>query len=60
MTTVIGFISQMFNAVFGAEGIASTLITWLTTSGHEIALIPLVLYVLVALVGLVRRLLPGV
>lgn len=60
MATIISFIQSFFTAVFGTDGIASTLVTWLTTAGHEIALIPLCLYVLVALVGLVRRLLPGV
>lgn len=60
MSTIIGYVQDFFSAVFGANGIAGTLVTWLTTSGHEIALIPLVLWILVALIGCVRKLLPGI
>lgn len=60
MATIIGYMQSFFDAIFGTSGIASTLVTWLTATGHEIALIPLVLWVMIALVGCVRRLLPGV
>lgn len=57
-------VKTFFSAVFSVDstnpGIATQLITWMTTSGHEIVMIPLYLYILVAIANVARRFIPGV
>lgn len=60
MNTFITAAQNVFNGVFGTGGIGSTLITWMTAEGHELVLLPLTIWLLVSLVGMVRRLVPGV
>lgn len=63
MSTILSNVKAFFDAIFSVDsaspGIASQLVTWLTTSGHELALIPLYMWILVSLVGTVRRFIPG-
>lgn len=60
MNTFITGAQNVFNGVFGTGGIGSTLITWMTAEGHELVLLPLIMWLMIGLVGLVRRLIPGV
>lgn len=58
VSTAIEVMTSLWNFIFGSSGIATQFVTWLIAT--PIALIPLALYVLVALFGLVKRVLPGV
>lgn len=57
MATILGYVSTFATTVFS---IGSDLITWITATGHEIALVGLVMFLLVAAVGIIRRLIKGV
>lgn len=70
MSTFLTGIGQFFTAVFvnstgtsGSSndgGYATLLITWMTTPGNELVLIPIYLWIMISLVGVCRRLIPGV
>ena len=57
MSTILGYVTSFATSVFS---IGSQLVTWITAEGHEIALIGLVMFILVAAVGMIRRLIKGV
>lgn len=49
MSTILTGVGEFFTAIFGTgstPGYASQLITWLTSSGNELALVGLYLYIL--------------
>lgn len=57
MATIIGYIGDLADAIFD---VGNDLITFITASGHEIALIPLVVWLLIVAVGAIRKLIQGV
>lgn len=50
MQTILGGVSDFFSAIFSVDstnpGMATQLISWLTHSGNELALVGLYLYIL--------------
>lgn len=50
MASILSGVTAFFNAIFSVNstnpGMATQLITWLTTSGNELALVGLYLYIL--------------
>lgn len=57
MATIIGYIGDLADAIFDVGG---DLITFLTAQGHELALIPLVAWLVIICIGAVRKLIKGV
>lgn len=57
MATILSYVTSFATTVFS---IGTQLVTWITAEGHEIALIGLVMFILVAAVGMIRRLIKGV
>lgn len=57
MDSIVTMVKAMGTAMFEVGG---ELITFITKPGHEIVLAGVVLFILVALVGGIRKLLPGV
>ena len=57
MTAITSLVTELATAMFA---VGSQLITWITAEGNELALVSIVLFVLVALIGGIRKLLPGV
>ena len=57
MTAITSMVTELATAMFS---VGSQLITWITAEGNELALVSIVLFVLVALIGGIRKLLPGV
>lgn len=64
MSAILTGVSDFFNAIFSVDtsnpGMATQLITWLTTPANSLALVGLYLYILVAICGVARRFIPGV
>lgn len=57
MDSIVTMVKALATAMFEVGG---QLITFITEPGHEIVLAGLVLFILVALIGGIRKLLPGV
>lgn len=57
MTTILADVSLFVTNMF-TQG--SALITWMTATGHDIVLIPLVLFVTTFMIGGVRKIIKGV
>ncbi len=57
MTAILGYVTSIFTTVLS---VGSSLIDWMTTSGNEIALIPIALMILVFAVGAIRKLIRGI
>lgn len=57
MSTILGYVANIADTIFDVGG---DLITFITASGHEIALIPLALFIVTAAIGAIRRLITGV
>ena len=55
--TLLGYVGDFVTELFS---IGSSLITWVTASGHEIVLIPLVCMIVVFFVSAIRKLVKGV
>lgn len=53
LTAVTSFVTNMFTQ-------GSSLITWMTTSGNEIVLIPIVMFVTAFMIGGLRKIIKGV
>lgn len=57
MATILGYVSDFATTIFS---IGSSLVTWITATGHEIVLIPLVAWLVVLGIGAIRKLIKGV
>lgn len=57
MATILGFVSDLATTIFS---IGSSLVTWITATGHEIVLIPIVAWLVVLGIGAIRKLIKGV
>lgn len=57
LATILGFVSDLATTIFS---IGSSLITWITATGHEIVLIPIVAWLVVLAIGAIRKLIKGV
>lgn len=55
--TLLGYVGSFVDSAFV---VGNKLITWITTSGHEIVLIPIICFLLVMFVGIIRKLVKGV
>lgn len=55
MTEIIGYVTELATAMFS---IGTQLVTWVTA--NPLAMLGVALFVVVALIGGIRRLLPGV
>ena len=64
MAAILNGVGEFFTAIFSTNstnpGYATQLVQWVTATGNELALIPLYLWIMIALVSVVRRLIPGV
>lgn len=57
MDSIITMVKALATGMFE---VGTQLVGWITAEGNEIALVSIVLFILVALVGGIRKLLPGV
>lgn len=57
MSTILGYVGDFVTELLS---VGSSLVTWITTSGHEIALIPIVMMIVVFFVSAIRKLIKGV
>lgn len=57
MSAILGYVTTFATSVFT---IGSSLVTWLTAEGHEIALLGVVMMLVVTAIGIIRRLIKGV
>lgn len=58
MAAILGYVADFVDTLLTDVG--SDLITWITASGHEIALIPIISFLVVMFVGAIRKLIKGV
>jgi len=57
MQTILGYVSSFVSSLLAT---GTSLVEWITTSGHEIALIPIVMMIVVFFVSAIRKLIKGV
>lgn len=57
MSTILGYVGDFVTELLS---VGSDLVTWITTAGHEIALIPIVMMIVVFFVSAIRKLIKGV
>lgn len=57
MSTILGYVGDFVTELLSVGG---SLVTWITTAGHEIALIPIVMMIVVFFVSAIRKLIKGV
>lgn len=57
MATILGYVTSFVTSLLAT---GTSLVTWITTSGNEIALIPIVMMIVVFFVSAIRKLIKGV
>ena len=60
MSTILGYVTDLANSIFGANGIGAKLIEFITASGHEIVLIPIAAWLVILCIGAIRKLVKGI
>ena len=57
MATILGYVTSFVTSLLAT---GTSLVTWITTAGNEIALIPIVMMIVVFFVSAIRKLIKGV
>lgn len=57
MATILGYVTSFVTSLLAT---GTSLVTWITAEGHEIALIPIVMMIVVFFVSAIRKLIKGV